>query len=181
MRVASAALWFCGWRAQARASCSTSTAAFSGNSGFGVEGTSCSRFHSPGEKEGDVQTGRIKLLGRFLALSLPDHPANEFGVDSWPAHPARRDDPCLACVAGSTMGPWVRCCFRWALFLNFGFLNFAPLVRFWLLQSVPGPPVVGCWKPSAFWPPPPANASVGLRQLFVKRSCVDACFAWART
>ena len=46
VRIASAALWFCLCRSQARASCSTSTAAFSSNSGFGVEGTSCSRFSS---------------------------------------------------------------------------------------------------------------------------------------
>jgi hypothetical protein len=42
------------------------------------------------------------VLSYSDASSLYEDPANEFGVDSWPAHPARRDDPCLACVAGSS-------------------------------------------------------------------------------
>ena len=35
----------------------------------------------PGEKEGDVQAARIKLLGRFLTLSLPEDPANDHGIE----------------------------------------------------------------------------------------------------
>ena len=47
---------------------------------------------------------------------------------------------------------------------------------------MPGPPVsLGCTLPlGASLLPPPANVSVGLRQLFVKRSCVDASLAWLR-
>ena len=41
--------------------------------------------------------------------------------------------------------------------------------------------MLGCKLPLAACSlPPPANGSVGLRQLFVKRSCVDASLTWFR-
>ena len=66
---------------------------------------------------------------------------------------------------------WRNPCFNF-----FGFNFFWLPCSIWLLQSMPGPPVgLGCRVAlPAFLPPSPANVSVGLKQIFVQRSCVDA-------
>lgn len=110
VRVASAVVWFCGWRAQARASCVTSTAVFCGASGLGVLGSSCSKFHSPGGEEGDVQTRSLKFSDATRQISLL----------CTAVQATRQGGTTLAWYVWPG-APWMRCCFRWALFLNFGF------------------------------------------------------------
>ena len=61
------------------------------------------------------------ILSCFLGLSLPEDPANQLCVQRQPANPAGRYRLCLTCVARSTVGPRLRCCFRRALVWNFGF------------------------------------------------------------
>ena len=113
------------------------------------------------------------ILSCFLGLSLPEDPANQLCVQRQPANPAGRYRLCLAGVARSTVGPRVRCCFRRALVWNFGFKILAPLLNFGFCNLCRDHRL--CWAASCLWPlVRSANGSVGLRQLFVKRSCVDA-------
>ena len=97
------------------------------------------------------------ILSCFLGLSLPEDPANQLWVQRQPANPAGRYRLCLACVARSTVGPRVRCCFRRALVWNFGFKILAPLVseqaseggreggRAWVSEWVRGTEWVSEW------------------------------------
>ena len=90
------------------------------------------------------------ILSCFLGLSLPEDPANQLCVQRQPANPAGRYRLCLACVARSTVGPRVRCCFRRALVWNFGFKILAPLLNFGFCNLCRDHRL--CWAASCLWP-----------------------------
>ena len=91
----------------------------------------------------------------------PSTPWNEFGMDRWPAVPARRHNPCLAC-----------CCREHRGSVGAVLLPVGSLFRFWLFK---------------FWPPcwilasaiRAGTAGCGLEALCLLAAAACKCFCWS--